>query len=181
MQVNVDPLKDVDAMYTEVASCNVVDAIVDAVEKLFVEAKDDVAQCHMVEVSRSPKDADEIISESLFHEKAKAAYPMAEEELIDFLNRCRLKNYEVMLCPRCSSVFDKEATKSLKKFIPESKKRGKWSADHRPTFYFINNSSTTNYVKKMVKEKLLGPMPRHMYINGFSRPIKMFSMGRTKW
>jgi len=59
-------------------------------------------------------------------DKAKEAYPMAKEELIDFFNRCRLKNSEVMVCPRCSSVFNKEATKSLEKFIPESKKRGKW-------------------------------------------------------
>jgi len=56
------------------------------------------------------------------------AYSMAEEELIDFLNRCKLKNSEVMLCPRCSSVFDKEATKSLESFIPKSKKIGKWFA-----------------------------------------------------
>jgi hypothetical protein len=82
----------------------------------------------------------------------KVAYPIAKEELIDFLNRFRLKNSEVMLC---GSVFDKEATKSLEGFILKSKKRGKWSADHRPKFSFtksyipfINNSSTTNYVNK---------------------------------
>ncbi|AES96971.2 hypothetical protein MTR_5g043720 [Medicago truncatula] len=40
MQVDVDPLKDVNAMYTEVASCNVVEAIADTVEKLYVEAED---------------------------------------------------------------------------------------------------------------------------------------------
>ena len=28
------------------------------------------------------------------------AYPMAEDELIDFLNHYRVKNYEVMFCPR---------------------------------------------------------------------------------
>ena len=51
MQVDVDPLKDVDAMYTEVASCNVVEAIVYAAEKLSVEAKVDVVECQMVEAS----------------------------------------------------------------------------------------------------------------------------------
>ena len=88
---------------------------------------------------------------------------MAEEELIDFLNRCRLKNSEVMFCPRCSCVFYKEATKSLVRF-PESKKRGKWSADHIPKFSFtksyipfINNSSTTNYVNKNGKGKNFVP------------------------
>ena len=155
MHVDVDPLKDVDAMYAEVASCNVVEAIADVVEKLHVESKDNVVECQMVEVSGSPKDADKIVSELQCDEKAKTAYPMGEEELIDFLNHCRLKNSEVMLCPRCSSVFDKKATKSLENVIPESKKRGKWSADHRPKFSltisyisFINNSSTTNCVNK---------------------------------
>ena len=45
MQVDVDPLKVVDAMCTEVADCNVVEAIVYAVEKLSVEAKVDVVEC----------------------------------------------------------------------------------------------------------------------------------------
>ena len=55
MQVDIDPLKDVDAMYTEVAGCNVVEAIVYVVGKLFVEAKVDVVECQMVEVSGGPK------------------------------------------------------------------------------------------------------------------------------
>ena len=63
IQVDGDPLKDIDAMYTEIASCNVVEAIANAVEKLYVEAKDDVVECQMVEVSGNPKDADEITPE----------------------------------------------------------------------------------------------------------------------
>jgi len=64
------------------------------------------------------------------------AYPMAEEELIDFLNRCKLKNSEVMMCPRCNFIFEKEATGGLKIFLPTSKKRGKWFADHMTKFSF---------------------------------------------
>jgi len=75
-------------MYTKVASYNVVEAIADVVERLYVEAKDDVVECQMVEVSRSPKVADEITPKLQFDENAKAAYPMVKEELIDFLNRC---------------------------------------------------------------------------------------------
>jgi hypothetical protein len=78
MQVDVDPLKYVDAMYTEVASWNVVEAIADDVDKLSVGAKDDVAEYQMVEVYGNPKDADEITPELHFDEKAKATYPMAE-------------------------------------------------------------------------------------------------------
>ena len=89
---------------------------------------------------------------------------MAEEELIDFLNRCRLKNSEVMLFPGCISLFDKEVTKSHENVAPKSKKRGKWFADHRPKFSFtksyipfINNSSTTNYVNKNGRERAYVP------------------------
>jgi hypothetical protein len=63
-QVDVNPLKDADAMYTEVADCNVVEAINDAVKKMYVDAKVDVAECQMVEVSGGPKSDDEVISES---------------------------------------------------------------------------------------------------------------------
>jgi len=64
MQVDVDPLKDVDAMYTEVASCTVMEAIVDTVEILYVEAKVDVAEFQIVEASGGPKSANEVISKS---------------------------------------------------------------------------------------------------------------------
>jgi len=82
MQVDVDPLKDVDAMYTVVVRCNIVETIVDAVEELYVEAKDDVAEFQMVDVSGNPKDADKVISKPQFDEKAKEAYPMDEEEFL---------------------------------------------------------------------------------------------------
>jgi len=91
MQVDVDPLKGVDGMYTEVASCNVVEGIVGAVEKRYVEAKVDVVECQMVEASGGPKNANEVISKTQFDVNAKVAYLMAEEELLNFLNLCRLK------------------------------------------------------------------------------------------
>jgi len=69
-----------------------------------------------------------------------------------------------MLCPKCSSVFEKEANKTLEGFIPKSKKRGKRSADHRPKFSFtksyipsINNYSTTIYVNKNGRGKTFVP------------------------
>jgi hypothetical protein len=40
-----------------------------------------------------------------------------------------------MLCPRCSAVFDKEATKNVEGFRPHSKRKGKW-ADKKPKFNF---------------------------------------------
>ena len=53
---------------------------------LSVEANVDVAECQMVESTKGPKVTDEVISESQFAEKINVAYPMAEEEFIDFLN-----------------------------------------------------------------------------------------------
>jgi len=46
------------------------------------------------------------------------AYPKAEEDLIDFLNRCKISNTNAMLCPRCNAVFNKEAAKSVEGFQP---------------------------------------------------------------
>ncbi|MCI68012.1 hypothetical protein A2U01_0089271, partial [Trifolium medium] len=58
------------------------------------------------------------VTEEEYAEKIKVVYPQAEEELIDFLNKCKLNNKEVMLCPRCSDVCDKEATAGLANYVP---------------------------------------------------------------
>lgn len=44
--------------------------------------------------------------------------PKDEDDLVDFLNRCKLKDSEVMLCLRCSNVFDKETAKKLETANP---------------------------------------------------------------
>lgn len=49
-----------------------------------------------------------------YTEKIKVVYPKAGEELIDFLNLYKITGSEVMLYPRCSAMFDIEATKCLK-------------------------------------------------------------------
>jgi len=167
-QVDSDPLKDASMMYTNIAGCNMVEAIIDVVENLSVEAEveeeTEIAECQMMDITKDAEHVEETASEPQFDEKLKTAYPTAEEELIGFLNRCKLKNSEVMLCPRCSAVFDKEATKGLEGSIPKPSKRGKWSADHRPKFSFtkgyvpfINNSLTTNYVNQSGRGKTLVP------------------------
>ena len=93
----------------------------------------------MVDITKDAKDVEETAPEPQFDEKLKTTYPTAEEDLIDFLNRCKLESSEVMLCPRCSVVFDKKATKGLEGSIPKPKKRGKWSGDHRPIFSFTKS------------------------------------------
>ncbi|MCI74127.1 hypothetical protein A2U01_0095391, partial [Trifolium medium] len=72
--------------------------------------------CNMVDVvDPAPVKA---IPEEEYKKKVQEVYLNAEEELVDFLNRCKLNNSEVMLCPRCSAVCDKEATTGLKDIVP---------------------------------------------------------------
>ncbi|MCI93214.1 hypothetical protein A2U01_0114512, partial [Trifolium medium] len=52
------------------------------------------------------------IPEEEYDEKIEEVYPSAGEDLIDFLQRCKLNNSEAILCPRCSPMFDKKATES---------------------------------------------------------------------
>jgi hypothetical protein len=60
----------------------------------------------------------ESIPEEEYIEKIKVVYPKAEEDLLDFLMKCKAKNHQVMLCPRCSVVCDKEATAGLENYLP---------------------------------------------------------------
>ena len=43
----------------------------------------------------------------------KTAFPRENENLADFQQRCQKKKSEVMLCPRCSSIFDKKAAEHI--------------------------------------------------------------------
>ncbi|KAK2416751.1 hypothetical protein QL285_039118 [Trifolium repens] len=83
----------------------------------------------MVEVTEADVAAAiKAIPEGEYDKKVQEAYPAAEEELVDFLNRCKLNNAEVMLCPRCSAVCDKEAVSNLKKVLPYADHKRKWSS-----------------------------------------------------
>lgn len=46
-------------------------------------------------------------------EHVKVSYPKNDECLVEFLYRCQRKRSEVMLCPRCSSVFDRKAAENI--------------------------------------------------------------------
>jgi len=81
-----------------------------------VKVDAEIANCQLVEATEGTKIITEVIFDFQFSEKMKVAYPTAEEELIDFLNCCRLNNSEVMLCPRCTAIFEKEDTKVLENY-----------------------------------------------------------------
>ncbi|XP_045822090.1 uncharacterized protein LOC123914975 [Trifolium pratense] len=103
MKIDEDPLQISDASYVEPVEC------------LMIDAMDLSGGAQLVS-----------IPENEYYEKMKVVYPGAEEELIDFLQRCKLNKSEVMLCPRCSSVFDKKATEGLNKFIPFRRNKENW-------------------------------------------------------
>lgn len=74
------------------------------VEALFVEPVDIMVVDTIASVgdeNSKPNDKDQMTK----------AYPKAEEELVDFMNRCGLKDSEVMLCPKCNLVYEKDAAK----------------------------------------------------------------------
>ncbi|KAJ1392275.1 hypothetical protein SESBI_35919 [Sesbania bispinosa] len=54
-----------------------------------------------------------------FEKEVTPIYHKAGETLIDFLAEKKKNNQQVMLCPRCSAIFDKSAAKSFE----ESEKR----------------------------------------------------------
>lgn len=99
MQVDFDPLQIKDVNYVK------------PLERLMVEANE------------SPNVVMEVV-ESKYVEKVKATYPDVEEKLIDFLNRCKWKGSEVMICARCGDMFDRKAIKGLKKTMPKPSKGG---------------------------------------------------------
>ncbi|KAI5383829.1 hypothetical protein KIW84_070983 [Lathyrus oleraceus] len=46
-------------------------------------------------------------------EYQRLAYPKEEENLVEFIKRCQKMGTEVILCPRCSAIFDRKATTNL--------------------------------------------------------------------
>lgn len=44
----------------------------------------------------------------------KVVHPKAGERLVEFLHRCKTEDLEVMMYPRCNTVFDKKAAKKVK-------------------------------------------------------------------
>jgi len=122
MQVDADPLKKADSIYAEIADINMVEIF----DKIVAEMS--------IPKEKLPTDA-KMVTEDQFAEKMKVAYPRAEEDLIDFLKRCKISNTKAILCPRCNAVFDKEDAKSVEGFRPQSKRKSKW-VDNRPKFGF---------------------------------------------
>ena len=86
-------------------------------QKLNIAGKSNV-KINMVEVSEPKASEDAIRQEEI----NKIAFPKENENLADFLQRCQNKKSEVMLCPRCSSIFDKKVVEHIQSMRAEKKK-----------------------------------------------------------
>lgn len=67
-------------------------------------------------------------------EQFKVAYPKNEESLVEFLHRCQRKRFEVMMCPKCSFVFDRKAEENIERVRIASKRRNWKDTHNRFTF-----------------------------------------------
>ncbi|KEH41558.1 hypothetical protein MTR_1g052285 [Medicago truncatula] len=126
MQVDVEPSKKVDSI------CH---RAVDNELPIGAQSLKETPPNDVEMVAEDHQFDDTMVTEDQFTENMKVAYLKVEEDLVDFLNRCKISNINAMLCPRCSAVFDKEAAKSIEGFQPQTKHKGGWT-DNRPKFVF---------------------------------------------
>jgi len=95
-------------MYAEVISIHMVDIAEEFDSELPIEeqALEENPQADDEMVTEDHQSANAVVTKDQFFEKMEVDYPKAEEDLIDFLNKCKIANTNAMLCPRCSVVFD---------------------------------------------------------------------------
>jgi len=110
-------------MYAEVVGINMVDISEESMAFETSEHEENLS-ANAEKVTKDHHFDAEMVIEDQIAEKMKTTYPEAEEDLIDFLNRCKISNTHAMLCPRCSAVFDKEAAKSVEGFRPQPNRKG---------------------------------------------------------
>ena len=105
----------------------------------------------------------------------KVVFPKVEQELIDFLNRCKLKDSQVILCPCCTVVFDKEATKELEKINPYQSIRGGRQDKQRESFF-----NKQGVPKKPLKSKTYIP-PSNVHPWECIGPALRSTTNKGKW
>lgn len=91
MKIDVDPLHQEEALFVEPVEINMVE-ISEYDEADMLEKTDESPDVDIAEV-----------------------YPRADEDLVDFLYRCKNKGSQVCLCPRCVDVTDKVAAENFQK------------------------------------------------------------------
>ena len=142
MKIDSDPLQAEEANLVEPVEALVVEInnmnLVETTEVMMVEFDDDL----------DPKARE--VTEWDYDQKVEEVYPKSGEDLVDFLHRCKIEDSEVMLCPRCSAVFDMKAAKSLEEVKVQVPKK-KPLVDERPKFSF-NKSQFGDYDAKFQRQ-----------------------------
>lgn len=133
-------------------------------------------EVNMVEVSQET--SMEVDDEHRQEEYNKLAFPKEEETLMDFLHRCQGKKSEVMLCHRCSVVFDKKAAHNLEGI---RKAKDRWD----PKRYFDPNRTLVKLDETRQKDPATKPIsfkPTAKASNGkWVRPAYGRKRGQGKW
>lgn len=88
MKIDSDPLWVVDATYVEPAVVNMAEITEDFNMNEFEKSENQI----------------------------KDVFPKAGESLMGFLYKCQADDFELMSFPRCSTVFDKKASKKVKNY-----------------------------------------------------------------
>ena len=150
MQIDADPFNQADSKYVEIVDVNVIELAESFGKPKNVAnyQKNDVEMVTEGHICNG-----ETVTEDQYSEKMKVAYPTPEEDLVDFLKRCKISNLTTMICPRCGAVFDKEAARNIEGFKPQSKSKGKW-VDKSPKFDFnISNLTYKASTQKTFSKK----------------------------
>ena len=90
-QAEEDPLKTVDSMYAELVGINMVDISEDSMA-FETSAPEDSLSANAEKVTKGHHLDAEMVIEDQFAEKMKTTYLEVEEDLVDFLNRCKISN-----------------------------------------------------------------------------------------
>lgn len=201
MKIDSDPLQTIEAHYAEPADINMAmisdgpivksimiskpteatkgfrRGIIEAADGLTIKLQDvcitEGAGVGVNVIEVSPQNEMEVDPEPREIEE-QAAFPEEGETLLDFLCRCHRNISEVMICPKCSGVFDRKAVERIegsKRFRNKEKWRntiGRHRADPRGKNFGGRNQQTFKPPMETSKEK-------------WTRHVQTGSRSQSKW
>lgn len=112
-----------------------------------------------------------------YNEQVNMVYPRDKEELIDFLNICKLKDFEVMLCPHYSLAFDNQAAKVVEKTrLMTYKPWRSCKRDMQGSFIFDKRG-----IPYIVQQSKIYVPPTNFTLGEWVRPTKKTDNDQHKW
>lgn len=105
MRVDSDPLKVEKALYSEPLECMMVETTDGLVESSDVVSLAESFEVLMIETTDGFDNKDENGLES--------TYPQPGECLSDFQEKCKVSGSKVLICPKCSTIFNEKTAARL--------------------------------------------------------------------